>query len=181
VKELDNELIEACRRNDRGAQVKIYEKYSKAIFNTCARIVDNSADAEDVMQESFIEAFRKIDTFRGEGGFGGWLKRIAVNNSINFIRKRKNIVSIEDTNPEIPDPAEDEAAISENIFCQLEEIRNAMNQLNASYKLVLSLHLLEGYDHDEIAEILGTTNGNVRTRFSRAKQKLLQLIMNARN
>jgi RNA polymerase sigma-70 factor (ECF subfamily) len=181
VKELENELIEACIRNDRGAQVKIYEKYSKAIFNTCARIIENSADAEDVMQESFIEAFRKLDTFRGEGGFGGWLKRIAVNNSINFIRKRKMFVSIEDNNQDIPDPANDEAVISENIFCQLEEIKNAMNQLNTSYKIVLTLHLLEGYDHDEIAEILGTTNGNVRTRFSRAKQKLLQLIMNSRN
>lgn len=181
MKELDYELIEACRINDRSAQVRIYDMFSNTIFNTCARIVDNSADAEDVMQESFIEAFRKIDSFRGEGEFIGWLKRIAINNSINFIRKQRRIVSLDEANLDIPNPSEGEAEISENIFCQVEEIRNAMDQLNAKYKVVLSLHLLEGYDHEEIAEILGTTNGNVRTRYSRAKQKLMQIIMSMRN
>lgn len=181
MKELDQELIEACRGNDRNAQVKIYELFSNAIFNTCVRIVNNSADAEDVMQESFIEAFRKINTFRGEGEFAGWLKRIAINNSINFIRKNKRIVSLEEINLDIPNPSDGAAEISENIFCQIEEIRTAMEQLNTNYKVILSLHLLEGYDHDEIAEILNTTNGNVRTRYSRAKQKLLQIIMSMRN
>lgn len=181
MKELDHELIEACRSNDRGAQVRIYEMFSNTIFNTCVRIVDNSADAEDLMQESFIEAFRKIETFRGEGEFIGWLKRIAINNSINFIRKHKKLVSLDESNLDIPDPYAGEEEISENIFCQLEEIKSAMDQLKANYKIVLSLHLLEGYDHDEIAEILGTSNGNVRTRYSRAKQKLLQIIMHSRN
>jgi len=181
VKDIDFKLIESCRNNERFALERIYELYAKALFNTCCRIVDNEADAEDLMQESFIEAFRKIDTYRGEGEFAGWLKRIAVNHSINFLRKRKRLVSLDEGYVEIPDNQPEDESISENIFCRIEEIRDALSRLNHQYKIILSLHLLEGYDHEEIASILGTTYGNVRTRYSRAKQKLLAIIMGARN
>lgn len=181
VKDIDFKLIESCKNNERFAQERIYELYAKALFNTCCRIVDNEADAEDLMQESFIEAFRKIDTYRGEGEFAGWLKRIAINNSINFLRKRKRLVSLDEGYVEIPDNQPEDESISENIFCRIEEIRDALSRLNHHYKIILSLHLLEGYDHEEIASILGTTYGNVRTRYSRAKQKLLAIIMGARN
>ncbi|HPE34128.1 MAG TPA: sigma-70 family RNA polymerase sigma factor [Bacteroidales bacterium] len=179
--DVNNELLEACRRNDQMAQVRIYEMFSKTLFNTCFRIVDNDADAEDLMQESFIEAFDKIHTFRGEGGFGGWLKRIAINNSINFLRKHRKWIIVDHSEMEVADPEPDNEEISENVFCRIEEIRNAINKLQPAYKLVLSLHLLEGYDHEEIAAILGTTHGNIRTRYSRAKQKLLQTILKLRN
>lgn len=181
MKNIDIKLIESCRNNERSAQERIYELYAKALFNTCCRIVDNEADAEDLMQESFIEAFRKIDTYRGEGEFSGWLKRIAINHSINFLRKRKRLVSLDEGYTEIPDNQQEDETISENVFCRMEEIREALSHLSHDYKIVLSLHLLEGYDHEEIASILGTTYGNIRTRYSRAKQKLLGIIMSARN
>jgi RNA polymerase sigma factor (sigma-70 family) len=181
VTEIDDELLDACRRREKVALIRIYEKYAKAMFNTCVRIVHNDADAEDVMQESFIEGFDKIESFRGEGSLGAWLKRIAINNSINFIRRHRNIMSLDEKELELPDDAPLEQEISENIFCRLEEIKDALEKLDKNYRIILSLHLLEGYDHNEIAEILQISYGNVRTRYSRAKQKLLHIIMSARN
>jgi RNA polymerase sigma-70 factor (ECF subfamily) len=174
------DLIEACRMKDRQAQEKIYDLYCHAMFNTSYRIVNNTAEAEDIMQESFIEAFEKLHFFRGEGSFGSWLKKIVINNSINHIRKQKPTTSLDSTETELPDNAEEDKTYSENLFCRLEEIRSAMKKLPESYRMVLSLNLLEGYDHEEISGILNTTYGNVRTRFSRAKQKLLSIIMNER-
>lgn len=178
---LDEELIEGCKRSERDAQVGIYQKYARSVYNTCFRITGNAADAEDILQESFIEAFKKIESYRGEGAFGGWLCRIAVNNAINHLRKCRNETSLEETFVDVADDNIDDAEISENIFCRIEEIRKAINLLPAGYRVIISLHLLEGYDHREIAEIIGATYGNVRTRYSRAKQRLLQIIVEQRN
>lgn len=175
------DLIDACRINDRQAQEKIYDLYSHAMYNTSHRILKNPAEAEDIMQDSFIEAFEKLEHFRGEGSFGSWLKRIVVNNSINHLRKRKPETTLDDEQTEIPDDSDSEKMYSENLFCRLEEIRTGINKLPENYRMIISLHLLEGYDHEEIAGILKTSYGNVRTRFSRAKQKLLHIIMNARD
>jgi RNA polymerase sigma factor (sigma-70 family) len=181
VNEIYEELVEQCKQGERNAQIRIYEMHAATVFNSCIRIVSSEADAEDIMQESFIEAFDKIHTFRGEGSFVAWLKRIAVNKSINLLRTKRKSISLEDGAPEVTDNSHDEASISENIFCRIEEIRAAMDKLPENYRIVLSLQLLEGYDQEEISEILGTTHGNVRTRYSRAKQKLLQIIMKERN
>ena len=181
LKDIHHDLIEACRQNDRAAQVEIYELYCRAMFNASLRIVNDTAEAEDVMQDSFIEAFNKLDSYRGEGAFGAWLKRIVINNSINVIRKRKEMVSIDEAEIDLKDTEENEKEYSENVFCRLEEIRDGIKKLPETYKTIISLHLLEGYDHQEMSEILNTTYGNIRTRYSRAKQKLLQIIMESRN
>jgi RNA polymerase sigma-70 factor (ECF subfamily) len=179
--DIHHDLIEACRHNDRAAQIEIYDLYYRAMFNTSLRIVNDAAEAEDVMQDSFIEAFNKIDSYREEGSFGAWLKRIVINNSINVIRKRKEMVRIDDAQFELEDTDENEKEYSENVFCRLEEIRDSIKKLPEAYKTIISLHLLEGYDYQEISEILNTTYGNIRTRYSRAKQKLLHIIMSSRN
>lgn len=175
------DLIEACRMHDRQAQEKVYDLYCKAMYNASFRILNHSAEAEDIMQESFIEAFEKLNTFRGEGTFGSWLKRIVVNNSINHLRKKKETSSLNDETIDVADSENDDREYSENLFCRLEEVRNGIRNLPENYRMILSLHLLEGYDHEEITEITGLSYGNVRTTFSRAKQKLLQLIMLSRN
>ncbi|MFP4469063.1 MAG: RNA polymerase sigma factor [Bacteroidales bacterium] len=180
VKDIHSELIEACRYNDRDAQVKLYDMYAGAMYNTSLRIVGHTAAAEDIMQEAFIEAFKKINTFRGEGSFGSWLKRIVINRSINHIRGAPKTISLDESNTEPEDPQAHEDEYSENMFCRIEEIRDGINSLPDSYRIILSLHLIEGYDHQEIAEMLNTSYGNVRTRFSRAKQKLLQVIVEKR-
>lgn len=181
VKDIHYELIEGCRLNSRDAQLKLYDLYYKAMYNVSYRIIGNMTEAEDIMQDSFLEAFTKIDTFRGEGSFGAWLKKIVVNRSINSIRKKKELLRLDDVEFEPEDVNENEASWSENIFCRLEEIRDAISLLPENYRIILSLHLLEGYDHEEISEILSTTYGNIRTRYSRAKQKLLEIIMKSRN
>lgn len=181
VKDIHYELIEGCRLNHRESQIKIYDLYYKAMYNISYRITGNMVEAEDIMQDSFLEAFKKIETYRGEGAFGAWLKRIVVNNSINSLRKRKELLSLDDTGIDLADPSDEETNYSENVFCRLEEIRDAIKHLPDNYRIILSLHLLEGYDHEEISEILNTTYGNIRTRYSRAKQKLLEIIMKSRN
>jgi len=180
VKDIHQDLIEACRHQNRNAQIRIYELYFKALYNTSLRIVSNTAEAEDIMQESFLEAFRKIEDYRGEGSFGAWLKRIVVNNSINHLRKKREMISLDESNIELRDPAPDEQEYSENVFCRLEEIREGIKKLPENYRILISLHLLEGYDHEEMAEIFNTTNGNIRVKYLRAKQKLLQKIMESR-
>lgn len=180
VKDIHQDLIEACRHQNRSAQIRIYELYFKALYNTSLRIVSNTAEAEDIMQESFLEAFRKIEDYRGEGSFGAWLKRIVVNNSINHLRKKREMISLDESSIDLKDPAPDEQEYSENVFCRLEEIREGIKKLPENYRILISLHLLEGYDHEEMAEIFNTTNGNIRVKYLRAKQKLLQKIMESR-
>jgi len=175
------DLIEACRMNDRNAQEKLYDLYCHAMYNASFRIVNHSAEAEDIMQESFIEAYEKLDTFRADGPFGAWLKRIVVNNSINHLRKKKEIFSLSEAQFEVADSEPEEQEYSENLFCRLEEVRKAIQLLPESYRIIISLHLLEGFDHEEISEILNISYGNVRTKFSRAKQKLLKIIMTVRD
>jgi RNA polymerase sigma-70 factor (ECF subfamily) len=180
VKDIHQDLIEACRHQNRNAQIRIYELYFKALYNTSLRIVSNTAEAEDIMQESFLEAFRKIEDYRGDGSFGAWLKRIVVNNSINHLRKKHEMISLDESSIELKDPAPDEQEYSENVFCRLEEIREGIKKLPENYRILISLHLIEGYDHEEMAEIFNTTNGNIRVKYLRAKQKLLQKIMESR-
>lgn len=175
------DLVEACRMHDRQAQEKIYDLYANAMYNASFRILNHSAEAEDIMQESFIEAFEKLNSFRGEGSFGAWLKRIVVNNSINHLRRKKETSSLDDEQFEMVDTEQEEKEYSENLFCRLEEVRKGINELPDNYRIIISLHLLEGYDHEEITEITGLSYANVRTTFSRAKQKLLQLIMHTRD
>jgi len=170
-----DELVERCKRGDTLAYREIYQRYARAMFNTCLRILNNEAEAEDVLQESFVEAFRNLDGFEYRTSFGGWLKQICVNRSITQLRKRKiNWVDIEKV------PGNDVAAeqpVDENeIILKVESVKKAIMKLPDGYRTVLNLYLLEGYDHEEIAEILNVAQSTTRTQFIRAKQKLLQLL-----
>ena len=171
---IHKDLIDACRQGDRNAQFKIYKLYYKAMFNTCLRIVNNTAEAEDIMQESFLGAFQKIDTYSGEGSFGSWLKRIVVNNSLDVLRKSKDIVSLDDN--DIDHPADEDQIDEAEIRFQVDEIKKAIMQLPDEYRVFISLFLLEGYDHEEISTILKISNNLSRTRYSRARQKVLQIL-----
>jgi len=170
-----DELVERCRQRDRRSYGELYQKYSKAMYNTSLRIVNHTADAEDVLQESFVDAFAAIDSFGYKSTFGAWLKRIVINKSINALRKRKmDIIDIDKTNvvhlPEEGEYDEDELKF------KVEEIKKAVKELPNGYRTVLTLHLFEGYDQEEIAEILQISHATVRTQYMRAKQKLLLLI-----
>lgn len=170
-----DELVERCRQGDQRSYGELYQKYSKAMYNTSLRIVNHTADAEDVLQESFLDAFAAIESFAYKSTFGAWLKRIVINKSINSLRKRKmEIIDIEKTSAlHIP---EEDSLDEEGLKYKVEEIKKAVKELPNGYRTVISLHLFEGYDQEEIAEILQISHATVRTQYMRAKHKLLSLI-----
>ena len=170
-----DELVERCKLGDAPSYHALYQRYAKAMYNTSLRIVNNSADAEDVLQEAFLDAFRSLNDFHYRSTFGAWLKKIVVNKSINTLRKRKmNMVDVDETT--IGDLPEEERLDEEALRFKVDEVKKAIQKLPDGYRTVLSLYLLEGYDHEEIAGILGITHNTVRTQYIRAKQKLLHII-----
>ncbi|MFO8129602.1 MAG: RNA polymerase sigma factor [Bacteroidales bacterium] len=169
------ELIGSCREKDRKAQYQVYRMYYKAMYNTAFRIINNTAEAEDIMQESFLDAFMKIDQYEGSASFGAWLKRIVIHNAIDHSRKNQKDLSAE----EIQDiPAEEPTGENpiEILSYKVDMIRKAIEGLSGRYRIILSLYLLEGYDHQEISQIMNRSYGATRTLYSRAKQRLLELL-----
>lgn len=170
------ELVEACKKGDRKAQFELYRLYSAAMYNTTLRIIGDPDDAEDVMQEAFLKAFLKLKSYRGEVSFGAWLKRIVVNKSLDFLRLKRDRISLE----ELPEPEEvpEEAPVVLEVAYTADTVKRAIYALPDGYRLVLSLILLEGYDHDEVSGILRISNATSRTQYHRAKKKLLELLKN---
>jgi len=168
------DLIRQCKRGDQKAQFEIYRLYHAAMFNTTLRIVGDSDDAEDVMQEAFLKAFAKLDSYRGEVSFGAWLKRIVINKALDFLRLKREQLSLEDA-AEIGEMADEEADVVEYKYTA-EAIRKAIYTLPEGYRIVLSLILLEGYDHEEVSMILNISNATSRTQYHRAKKRLIELL-----
>ncbi len=172
------ELIDQCREGNRQAQFAIYKLYYRAMYNTCIRIVGNRGEAEDVMQESFLAAFNKLGSYSGKVSFGAWLKKIVVNKSLDHLRKQKMLFeSIDDDHihPIADQPAGEKEKEAEPDY-NLERIRQAIESLPDGYRIVLSLYLLEGYDHDEIAEITGIAPSTARSQYARARKRLAELL-----
>ena len=170
-----DELVERCRQGDRRSYGELYQKYSRAMYNTSLRIVNHTADAEDVLQESFVDAFAAIESFAYKSTFGAWLKRIVINKSINTLRKKKmDIIDIDKTSA--LHMADEDEYDEEGLKLKVDEVKKAVRELPNGYRTVLTLHLFEGYDQEEIAEILQISHATVRTQYMRAKQKLLHII-----
>jgi RNA polymerase sigma-70 factor, ECF subfamily len=169
--EHQNELIEGLKKQERKAQFEIYKLYYKAMYNTAYRIVNNTAEAEDVMQDAFLDAFRKIASFDGKATFGAWLKRIVINKSIDLCKNKRESIPLNEAEYEVPD-FQDEDHL-EVLPYRINQIRGQIEKLPDQYRIIISLFLLEGYDHEEIAQILDISYQNSRTRFSRARKRLL--------
>ena len=170
---LHQDLLDGCKTGDQKAQFQIYKLYYKAMYNTSLRIVNNSMEAEDIMQESFLSAFEKIDTYSGTVSFGAWLKRIVINRSLDALGKKKAVFEDIESHFGIMDNSPEDAVRNEEVDIKVEEIKEAIEKLPDGYRIILSLYLLEGYDHDEIAEILKISSSTSRSQLSRAKQKLI--------
>lgn len=172
--DISGQLIERCRHGDSKAQFELYRLYANAMYSVSCRILTDRMEAEDAMQEAFFKAFDRIDTFRNEVTFGAWLKRIVVNTCIDHLkRKRLLTVSIDDT-PGLSSMQDDVDYSPESV----EEVKQAMQKLPDGYRLVLTLHLVDGYEYEEIAEMLGIAQSTVRSQFVRAKQKLVDMLKN---
>ncbi len=176
------ELVQLCLEGRSSAQMELYDRYYKAMYNTANRIVKDSAEAEDVMQEAFLNAFTKLDTFKREVSFGAWLKRIVVNKSIYHYRtkRKKNEVGLDDYLYKVED--NDEVSEDRGRSEQLaQKVMDTMNQLKDNYRISLTLHLIEGYDYEEVSTIMNVSYANCRTIISRAKESLRKKMKEERN
>lgn len=171
--DIHSQLIDECRKGSSKAQFEIYKLYYKAMYNTCLRFVKDPMEAEDVMQESFLSAFRNIDSFRGEVSFGSWLKRIVVNRSLDVLKKKSlDLDPLEEGRTVI----DDDHYNGDEVDLKVEQVKSAIAAMPDNYRVLLTLYLIEGYDHEEISQILGISNAAVRTGYSRAKKKLQEML-----
>ena len=164
------QLLLLCQSRDQRAQLEVYNRYNKAMYNTALRIVKDSFKAEDIMQESFLTAFTKLNTLEDTKLFGAWLKRIVVNNSIAHYNKatKQNEIPLDTVMYKV----EDDNGIDESNHNseKVKQIIGVMKTLKPNYSLGLSLHLIEGYDYEEICEIMDISYANCRTMISRARE-----------
>lgn len=164
-----SDLLLRCKNGEQSAQFEIYKSYYRAMYNTALRILKNSFEAEDMMQESFLIAFTKLGTFKGEVTFGSWLKRIVINKCLTQLKKNNRFEEVKLEVYREDSIVED---ISSAVAVKPTIILNAINNLKDNYRIALNLHLIEGYDYEEISEIMSITYENSRTTVSRAKSKL---------
>ena len=171
---IHSHLIDKCKNNDSRAQMQLYDLYCKAMYNTACNFLKDDVVAQDIMQESFIKAFKKIDTYNGSASFGSWLKRIVINTCLDWIKKQKiDTVELDDEVISIVDDGNWEIESSSS----LQEIYKCIEQLPSKCKNVVKLYLIEGYDHQEVAQILQITEGSSRSQLSRGKMKLKELLI----
>lgn len=171
------ELIEACKKGNRQAQYELYKLYSKPMFHVSLRIIQKREEAEDVLQECFIDMFNKLETWRGESSFGTWFKRIVVNRSINSVKKKK-LMLVEEMKAN--SVMEEEEMEEKEIPFTVEQVKEAMKQLSEGYRIVFSLYIFEDYSHKEIAEQLNITESTSKSQLNRAKKRLMELL-NSKN
>ncbi len=169
-------LILACKRGDIRAMETLYRQYARSMFNVAYRIVNDFHFAEDVMQEAFLKAFERIGQFRGDASFGAWLKRITINESLNWVKKYGNRYS--DFPANFSEEVEVDSAETEPPGLEPEKLLKAMQALNPQYRTIISLFYIEGYDYREIAEIMDISYQNARTMMTRAKKKLKKILEN---
>ena len=171
------QLVEKCRNNDQRAQMELYDAYCQSMFITAFNTVKDDALAQDLMHEAFLKAFKKIDSFTGEATFGSWLKRIVINQCLDAL-KRKKIETVE--LKDYMEPGSDEESWQVDQEISLTEILRCIEELPLKCKNVVKLYLLEGYDHQEVAQILDISEVASRSQLSRGKSRLKELIT-ARN
>lgn len=174
--DIHREIIELSKTGNPRAQFQLYKLYSKAMFNICVRMLNSIEEAEDLLQESFTDAFMKLNSFRYESSFGAWLKRIVINKCINAINKKKVDLVFPDQ-PVEPDTGDEEVDYS-GIDMDVQHIHGAVEKLPDGYRVIFSLYALEGYDHGEISQIMNISESTSKSQYLRAKQKIKELLKN---
>ena len=170
-KNIHQDIIDQCKDGNAKAQFQLYKLYYKGMYSICLRILNDETEAEDVMQEAFLSAFKKIESYKGEVSFGAWLKKIVINRSLDHLKKSK--VKFEEINERTAQIEDYQMEMKE---VDIKILKNAIQSLPDGYRVILSLYLIEGYDHEEISQILGISNSNSRTQFLRAKNKLREIL-----
>ncbi|RED47600.1 RNA polymerase sigma factor [Seonamhaeicola aphaedonensis] len=170
------DIIEQCKQNNRKAQLQLYNQYCDGMYIVAKRFLKDANDAEDVVQEAFIKAFSKLHQYKAEVTFGAWLKRIVVNKSIDFLKsKKQQLVELNEVHMKVVDAPKDDKWLVDDAIT-LDDVKLAIKKLPDKYQYVVMLYLIEGYDHQEIAEILNISEVASRTQLSRGKVKLQELL-----
>ncbi len=170
------EIIAKCKQNDYSAQVEVYNSYKNMLYNSCFRILKNREEAEDIVHDAFIKGFKKIYQISDDIHLGSWFRRIAINTALDKIRKDKNIFLLEESK-------QIEAQVEEVDFDEAEEmsvdfIKECIHKLKEKYSVILTLYLIEDYNHREIALQLGLNESTVRNQYARGKKQLIEMIKN---
>ncbi|WP_232625188.1 RNA polymerase sigma factor [Pareuzebyella sediminis] len=166
-------LVEKSKSGDRNAQYQLYELYVDAMYNIGVRFLKVKEDAEDIVQDSFVEAFKNIHKFRYESTFGAWLKRIVINRSLNYLKMKKIPLTPIDEHEYYLSEGIEQNKVNE---MDIHKIRTGIEQLPSGYRQIINLYLMEGYDHQEIAEVLDITVSTSKSQYHRAKKKLIEII-----
>jgi RNA polymerase sigma-70 factor (ECF subfamily) len=171
----ENQLIKACIKEDAASQKEVFDRYSGRMLSVCLRYARNAADAEDILQDAFIKVFDKMHQFKFEGSFEGWIRRIVVNTALkkySLRRYEKEVVGYE-----IKD--KDESSIEPSAYADLtaKDLMDLINALPSGYKLIFNLYVIEGYQHEEIAEMLGIQPGTSRSQLVKARNMLQKQIL----
>lgn len=163
----DQQIIEGCVKHNRKAQQVLYDKYSRLLLGICMRYANDRAEAEDILQDSFLKIFFNIKDYSGTGSFIGWLRKVAVNTAITHYHKNLKYRY----HVEIEEYVSAETGVSsfEEDFFTSDELYRVLNELPAGYRMVFNLYAVEGYKHKEIAEILGIDTNTSKSQYSRAK------------
>ncbi|GAA4731485.1 RNA polymerase sigma factor [Flavisolibacter ginsenosidimutans] len=168
----DSDLLEGCIRGDRKMQHELYDRFAPKMYGVCLRYAANTEEAEDILQESFIKVFKKIASFRKEGSFEGWIRRIFVNTAIEHYRKKIYLQPI--TEHEENTVEGGYLSVLDNLAEK--DIISLVQQLSPGYRTVFNMYVVEGYSHKQIAEQLGISEGTSKSQLSRAKQILQDLV-----
>ena len=168
----ESDLIEGCIQGDRKMQYELYERFSPKMYGVCLRYAANAEEAEDILQEGFIKVFKKIGSFRGDGSFEGWIRRIFVNTAIEHFRKKTYLQPITE---------QEENSIEGKYISVLDnlaekDIIKLIQQLSPGYRTVFNMYVIEGYTHKQIAEVLNISEGTSKSQLSRAKLILQDLV-----
>lgn len=170
---IHQDLIISCKNGDHKAFKELYMLYAKSMFNIALRILKNKDEAEDTIQEAFIKAYNKIDQFDFQATFGAWLKKIVVNQALDFLRKESKWKLDELGHENVPEESEIDW---EDIELKVDIVKKAIHNLPAGFRAVTSLYLFEGFEHKEIAEILSISENTSKSQFHRAKKKIKDFI-----
>jgi len=172
----DQDLVKACIAKNRQAQQELYLRFVEMMKGICLRYAANEAEAEDILQEAFIQAFKKLEMYSGKGALGGWMRKITINKALEQYRKNKSLKNTKDNylDNRLDHPDDD------NIFSQLglADLLTKMQQLPVGYRTIFNLYAVEGYKHSEIGEMLGIAEGTSKSQFSRARKMLIEMIKN---
>lgn len=169
----EKDLIQACKKQDRRAQQLLFDRYSPNMFGVCKRYVKSREDAEDVLVDGFFKVLTKLDQYSGEGSFEGWIRRIIVNESLMWLRKKHNLV----TKVEINDNLDHKTEVTVEDELQAEDILRLLDKLPTGYRTVFNLYVIEGYKHREIAELLGISINTSKSQLILAKKRLGALVV----